>query len=231
MRVDKQPAVLLHARRYRETSLLLDWFTRDFGRVAVVARNSNRKGAGAPSPFSGYQIGWAGRSSLATMSQCDLIEHRWLSGDAATVGLYVNELLMRLLPERDAHPSVFALYWQIVSLLTQTARGAELERLLRGFELHLLEVLGYALELSRDADTGEPVVPDRHYVFDVDHGLRRQVGEPTEDSYRGSMLLALGAGEAPDIESRRAAKRLLRQALAPLLAGKPLNTPTFLGPR
>lgn len=231
MRVEKQPAVLLHARRYRETSLLLDWFTRDYGRVAAVARSSSRKGASAPTPFSGYQIGWVGRSTLVTVSQCDLIEHRWLTGDAASVGLYVNELLMRLMPERDSHASVFALYWQIVSLLTEVSRGAELERLLRGFELHLLDVLGYGLELGSEADTGEAVLPDRHYYFDAQSGLRRGEGEPTEDAYRGSMLLALSEGDSPDIDSRRAAKRLLRCALAPLLAGKPLNTPTFLGPR
>lgn len=210
---------------------MLDWFTKDFGRLTTVARSNAKKGASAPSSFCAYQIGWSGRSSLATMTQCELVEHRWLTGEAATVGLYVNELLIRLLPERDAQPGVFALYWQIVSLLTEVARGAELERLLRGFELHLLEVLGYALDLAREADSETPIRSEFNYYFDVERGLRRSNGELSEDVYAGTMLLALRDGESLSVDDRRAAKRLLRCALAPLLAGKPLNTPSFLGSR
>lgn len=220
-----QPAVVLHSRPYREHSLIIDWLTPGAGRVATVYKGARQRRRSAPHPFSSYQIRWSGRSNLATLVDVESQKHRWLMGDAAVVGLYANELLIRLLAERDAHPRLFHAYVELIDLLTVAAKGAGVEQALRRFERVLLAEIGYGLELDRDAHSGEPVCAERRYAFDPEIGFTACAGGGSTEaqSFAGRVLLALAADDVLAGADRRDAKRLMRAALAPHLAGRPLR--------
>lgn len=221
--------MVLHSRPYRESSLIIEWLTPGTGRVATVFKGARQRRRPAPVAFNSYQIRWAGRSALATLTDFEADTHRWLAGDAAVVGLYANELLMRLLAERDAHPRVFDAYLALVDVLTDSARGARVEQALRVFELTLLADIGYALELTHDASSGAEVRPDGRYRFDAEHGFAELGDErDTTDAFDGRLLLALANSQLLDGADRSESKRLMRLALAPHLSGRPLRATELL---
>lgn len=136
-------------------------------------------------------------------------------------GFYVNELLMRLLARNDPHDALFAFYQ---SALAALAEAADLETVLRQFELRLLEELGYGVTLDRTALEGVPVSSDLSYAYDPEHGVRAAEACEGGTLISGATLLALAAGEALEPGQRREARTLLRAALAPHLGDKPLQS-------
>src|SRR5437899_2271040 len=106
MRVEGQPAFILHGRPYRETSLLLECLTRDHGRVGLVARGVRRERARIPrallQPLTPIQLGWTGSGELGTLVQVDAVAAGFdLHGDALLCALYLNELVLRLVTRAD----------------------------------------------------------------------------------------------------------------------------------
>jgi len=225
MRITLQPAVVLHRRPYRDTSLLVEALTRDHGRIGLVGRGmrgaSNRR-RGLLRPFLPVLLSWSGTGDLYTLTGAeetgqalDPPPRRLLSG------LYLNELLYRLLTRHDPQPELFQRY---LAALAALASGLDEETVLRVFEKYLLAILGYGLLLDREADDGFPIDPHRGYHYALDHGPRR---EPLADSLpiAGRSLLAL-ADEVDliDPEIRREVKRLTRAAIARQLDGRTLQT-------
>ena len=213
-------AFVLHTRPFRESSRIASFFTRDAGVLSAVvrgARGRGKKGA-AIQPFSLLQIGWTGRSDLKTLTGSEPVESRFLQGNALYVGLYLNELLVRLMHEHEPHRAVFDRYHYVVSRL---AAGAEAEALLRVFEFGLLEDLGYGFIIDRDALSGEVVDPACDYSFDPEEGMTPAVSG-REPCFPGSHLIAIAAGDFSDAAIRLSAKLLARQALAPHLGARPL---------
>ena len=225
-RVDLNPAYVLHARAYRETSQILEVFTADHGRVGLIARGARRpKSAfrGLLNPFQPLRLSWSGRGELATLRAADLggIAPD-LSGDRVMAGFYVNELLMKLLGRSDPHPELFAHY---ISLIAGIGRGELLEPLLRRFELQLLSELGYELNLDKDAATHQPLQPDQSYEFRVEEGaVPVSTGGPAGLVFSGATLLAIGRMEFADENYLRDAKRLLRSVLNHHLGDRGLQT-------
>lgn len=226
VRIERQPAFVLHARPYRESSLLLELLTRDHGRVGAVARSAraSRKGLGSVlQPFQSLLVSWAGRGELKTLTAAE----RWhplppVSGERLFSALYLNELLLRALAPQDPHPPIYEAY---AALLPGLADAPEIESLLRGFELGLLRELGYALDLCFEADTGEVLEPQGSYVFDPGSGFLRLRGTDTaEDAYPGWALAAIAGADYGDPRTRALAKRLLREALVPVLGERPLRS-------
>ena len=219
-RVQLEPAHLLSVRAYRETSALLEAFTPDHGRLGLVARGvrgPKSKLRGLLQPFQPLLLSWSEQGELGTLGGAEAGGPAvGLAGEAVFSGWYLNELLLRLLPRRDAHPALYEAY---ARTLTALAAG-EGARCLRVFELHLLSGLGYGLELPED------VTPDRWYGYDPEAGLR--VAEPGPDSYCGASLKALADETLETEESLRDARRLMREALAPHLGGRALRTPELL---
>ncbi|MGH8121344.1 MAG: DNA repair protein RecO, partial [Rudaea sp.] len=124
MRVEQQPAFILHARAYRETSLLLECLTRDHGRVGLVARGVRRERARTPrallQPLTPLQLGWSGRGEIATLIQIDAAGSAFdLRGDALLCALYLNELVQRLTPRQDGHAGLFADYMETLARITR----------------------------------------------------------------------------------------------------------------
>lgn len=228
MRVDSEPAFVLHTRPYRETSQLVDLFSRHHGRFRVVARsprhtkNSTRN----LSPFTPLLVGWSGKSDLKTLVSAEQSgASLMLAGERLYSGFYLNELLLRLLAEHDPHEWIFDCYLEI---MTKLVDGDPVEPALRQFEIYLLSDLGYGLVLDADAESGKPVVPDQWYWFDPTVGLvaRHFVsgGRRAPNWFQGTELLAIHHGNDSTPSVGQSKKRLMRLALEPHLGGKPLRS-------
>ncbi len=220
-----QPSYILHTRPYRDTSLLLEIFSRDHGRINAVARSAR----GPKSRFKGMLqqfvplvLSWQGRTELMNLTVAESygISH-YLTGEALLCGIYLNELLMRLLHRHDAHPGLFAAYQQALIGLQQQQQQITL----RLFEKRLLIELGYALQLDKDASTGMDIMLEQYYYFDPIQGLISCANHASKKNiFRGESLLALHYEELTDREHLRDAKRLLRLAVMSLLDNKPLKS-------
>jgi len=227
-KVDGQPAFVLHTYPFRETSLIVEAFTRDYGRMALLARGARRPRAAIRGLLMGFQpleIGWAGKGEVLTLMKAE-----WqggqplLSGQALFCGYYLNELLMHLLPREDAHERLFAGYAEMLRRLAVDPAGKVHEADLRAFEKALLQELGYGLTLSTDS-MGRAVVPDAWYSYRIEEGPVR-IDDPRQapSPIRGKALLDLAADDFSDPRSRQEAKQLMRALMGYYLSGKELET-------
>jgi DNA repair protein RecO (recombination protein O) len=227
-KVDSQPAYVLHANPFRETSLIVEVFSRDFGRVALLARGARRPRSairGLMMAFQPLEISWSGKGEVL-----NLMKAEWqggqplLVGDALFCGYYLNELLMNLLPREDAHEQLFASYAQMLGRLAADPSGRVREADLRCFEKALLQELGYGLTLNHDSD-GQLIDPDTFYSYRMEQGpVRLEHAEASAQVVKGKTLLDLEADDFSDPRSRREAKALMRTLMAYYLAGKELET-------
>ena len=226
MRVNLQPGYVIHSRPYGDSSALLDVFTPEFGRVGLVAkgaRKQTRKGskAGLLQPFIPLLLSFSGGNELKTLRTVESAPGRVeLAGDRLFSGLYVNELLVRLLHRDDPYPRLFAAYNDTVQ---QLARLQKIDVGLRLFEMRLLEELGYRLELTVEGVTGLPVIPDAYYHYQPGVGLVRRHAVGSSDDLPGTDLLAMARGEIGG-HVRQTARTLMREALAAHLGEEPLKS-------
>lgn len=232
MRVQLEECRVLHTRPYRDSSLIVELFSRQRGRVAAVARGARGSRSRGGSRASLLQLfrpllcSWSGRSDLKTLAAVepapDAAQAAALTGERMYSGLYVNELLVRLLHHEDPHPRLYDYYTEVLARLGE---GAPQDLSLRAFEFRLLEELGYGFDLATDGLSGEPVRAGDWYSFDREHGLVTAGLEVREEipRYSGTELLQISRGDF-DEDARRCAKRLMREALACHLGGKPLKS-------
>jgi DNA repair protein RecO (recombination protein O) len=224
MRIEQQPAYVLHARAYRETSMLLECLTRDHGRIGVVARGVRRERAQLQraqlEPFQLIALDMVLRGEMATLRTAEPsgVPIR-LQGDAGLAGLYLNELVVRLTGRQDPQPELFDAY---ALALRRLAANEALAWTLRRFERDMLEAIGYALQLEFDADHGEPLDPELSYRYVVENGpVLARAGE--SQAIRGRDLLALAADQAPDPAGMSALRRLMREVIGFHLGGGQLR--------
>ena len=230
-RVEAQPAFVLHARAWREASMLLDVLSRDHGRVGLVARGVRGARSRTPrsllQPFAPLQLGWSGRGELATLNAAETAGSALpLAGEALLCALYLNELIVRLVPRNDPHPDTFAAY---LDTLARLAQGHPPAWTLRRFERDLLGHLGYGLLLDVQADTGEPIEALGEYAYFLEQGPVRWRGVGDGLKLRGAALLALARDEEPDVSDMPSLRRLLRALIAQRLDGGQLNAWSLLG--
>lgn len=227
-RVDHQPAFLLHSYAWRETSLVIEMFTRDFGRVALVARGAKRPTShfrGVLTAFCPLLISWSGRNEIKT-----LVRAEWcgglapLRGDGLLAGFYLSELLVRMLARGDAHERLFAAYGQALGELARADRPAGV---LRAFEVALLRETGFLPALDRCTD-GAPIDPCARYRIESTRGLMRSDGDDGELCIHGATALAMARGEFADARVASESKAALRQMIRYHLDGRPLNTRRIL---
>ena len=213
---------ILHSRPYRETSYLQKVITREHGLVSLVHRGA-RRGRSRPQPFNLLQLSWSGRTDLKTLKTVEMLESRVLVGKTLYIGFYLNEVLVRVMPDAEPSATVFDRYHHLLTRVVQP--DADEEVLLRSFEFALLEDMGYGFALDVDGLSGRPLRADGLYRFDVQQGLLAADADGERGAanlYPGRDLLAMAAMDYSTDSVRTCAKRLMREALVPLLGSKPL---------
>lgn len=225
--MDLQPAYVLHTRRFRESSLIVELITRDHGRMGVLARGAlgGRGGRRALlQAFVPLLLDWRGRGELPVLADCEAADRpRTLVGRALYCGLYVNELVLVLCERADPHSELFPAYVHCIDQLAGAGDdNRRLEPALRRFEMRLLDELGMGLQLETDAE-GQAIDPLRRYHYRFDAGPA-PVGEGADDSCHGETLLALARGEFTSDRQRREARQLLRRVIDRHLGGRRLRT-------
>ena len=218
-RVDDLTAVILRRREWRNTSLILDVFTRQQGCLGMVARGARKSRARADyEPFVLLSLGYSGDGDLKTLTT---IEGCPLGVDAANYSmlLYVNELILNLLPRQEPAPEIFDAY---LGLLKQ-ARNRLGEPELRGFEMLLMRALGYLPDLTVDADSGLPITPERCYRFILGNGFVTCNVED-DDAVAGELVLAWQRQDYREPRVRLLARSIMRAMIDFNLHGKTLKS-------
>lgn len=224
-RVEQARASILHQRPYRETSLLLEVFTRDHGRIGLVANGARRPKSRLRAllqPMQELSLSWHLKGDLGGLRGAESLSLPLrLQGDALYAGFYMNELLLRLCVRGDPHPDLYDCYRSALLALAQTDEPGIVLRL---FERDLLEAIGYGLQLGIEAETGQPIQAQSTYSFDVQSGAKQLSGSAADTGFSGAALLALQSGDLQNPQHRAQAKRILQSALNRLLDNKPLRT-------
>jgi DNA repair protein RecO (recombination protein O) len=224
-RVQQQPGFVLHHRPFRDTSQILDILTRDHGRIAVVARGSRgskSRLAGVLRPFLPLRVSWVAKSDLGTLTGAEAAgAPGQLHGDALLSAYYVNELMLNFLHRDDSQPEIFALYDEVITAL---ARDKDMAATLRGFELELLGLLGYAISLDHEAGSHDTLDPDQSYDYRLEQGPVPVDRDDGPLVFPGSVLLEIAARRFDDADVVRAAGRLLREVIDYHLGGKELQS-------
>jgi len=230
-RVDGQAAYVLHTYPYSETSLIVEAFSREVGRVALIARGARRpKSAvrGQLMAFQPLELSWFGAGEMHTLAKLEWVGGQpLLQADALLLGYYMNELLLKLLPREDAHPALYDAYTEAVRAL---AFGEPSQASLRRFEISLLKELGYGLTLDFEANSGEPVTAEKNYAWAIERGPVEVIYSTSErlDSdvpiFSGRTLLAMAQDDFFESETLAQAKQLMRLLINHYLGGQVLSS-------
>jgi DNA repair protein RecO (recombination protein O) len=228
-RVANQPGFVLHSYPYKETSLIVDVFSRDYGRVALMAKGAKRPHSqlrGALQTFQPLSIAWSGKSEMRTLTAAE-----WIGGmlplekSALLCGFYLNELLVKLLARDDPHPTLFNHY---IATLNQLAHDEPAPIVLRKFERALLKETGVANDFTQCSVTGKAVEMEQAYVVDPERGPRPARPADVWPRVLGKTLLDMEKEDYSDNITQSQSKFLMRFLLGHHLGGLQLNTRQIL---
>lgn len=219
-----QRAFVLHTRTYSETSLLVDLFVENAGKITVLAKGARRKKSslkGILQPFTPIIVQYSGMGEIKTLRQVEGIA---LTLPLFSVSLYsafyLNELLHRVLVPEVGVPTLFEHY---LKSLQQLAQQVPAENVLRSFELALLESLGYHIDFFHCSATGDEIIESMYYQYQSEKGFISSLLE-NSTSFTGKEVLALGYRHFSDEDTLKAAKRFTRMALKPYVGSKPFKS-------
>ena len=242
-------AYVLHSYPYRETSLILQVWTEKHGRIGLVAKGAKRPKSPARSvlvPFQPLVVSWFGRGELRTLKSSEASAPATpLGGQSLMSAFYLNELLLKLTHRDDPHERLFVAYDAAITELREISKkGAtyhfsvseaepqrNIEPVLRRFELQMLQELGYAVELAREAGTRAPIAAEREYWYVVERGpVPAGEGEtpPNTVRLRGLTLIDLERGRFEDAATVAQSKQLMRLLINHSLDGQELATRTLM---
>ncbi len=227
MRVELQPAYILHTRPFRDTSLLLDCFSKSYGRMTLVA-----KGARSPKqrqrhllqPFIPLLLSWQGKSDLKTLIAVESHGAAFdLKNNYLYSGFYINELLIYLLAQHDVATDIYEIYEQLLSELNQQG---DLEVSLRIFEFSFLSLLGYEIDFKCEGVEGKAIAPHHYYAFinEVGFVLVDDCPDNKPSNYSGEQLLLIAQNNYEDPLTRKVAKHIARTALSFHLQGREIKS-------
>ena len=224
MLTELQPAFVLHRRPFRNTSLLREAFTKEQGRIGLVARGASRPQArwrALLQPFSPILLAWRDGAELATLRTAEENGQPYAIPAARLLsGFYLNELLLHLLTRYDPYTKLFDAY---LLALHGLATASSEEPVLRRFEKNLLDELGYGLQLTVDSVSGESIRSERRYHYEPQFGLRQAIGTSSYWTISGHALLALHADQLSEPQVLKEVKALMRVAIGAYLQ-KPLRS-------
>lgn len=221
------PAFILRRNAYRDTSLLLDMFSREAGKITCVAKFTKGKGIrarGMLEPFRLLEANWVGRGEVFTLFHADETHRYALKGIGLIRAIYANELLLRALWRDQPQPELFDHYQRTLTRLLVPADLLALPL----FELDVLAAAGYVLNLWHDDAGGHDILPLARYRFRPDHGLYPDAGEGKGVPVPGSLLIALREPETMNAGQCRELRQLLDHLIQMLLNGKTLNARQLL---
>ncbi|MCW8873380.1 DNA repair protein RecO [Pseudomonadota bacterium] len=226
MRAQLEPSFILHSRPYHESSVLLEAFSREHGRIGLVARGAR----GARSrwknmlqPFRPLLLSWTQRGELGTLTDADQVAAPpALAGEPLFCALYGNELLVRFLQRSDPHAGLFDQYRR---MLAELADGRAAQPILRLFEYHVLSAAGFGLQLEHDSVSGQEIRPDAWYLYQPESGpvLRGRENGPADELVSGAALLALKSGVIGE-QHLRELKNLMRKLIRYYLGDRVINS-------
>ncbi|HEY0561697.1 MAG TPA: DNA repair protein RecO [Methylophilus sp.] len=234
LRQDNQAVYVLHTYPFKETSLVVELFSQQFGRVAAVAKGARRPRSAMRGMLQSFQLlsgTWSGKNELKTLHSLD-----WsagltlLKGEALMCGFYMNELLLRLLPREDAHETLFAYYVATLQELAQIqtkVNSASLAIILRRFELTLLQEMGYAVPLLED-ENGVAIEADKLYRYEAEYGACALAATKNGVQLNGKTLLSMAQDSYLEPQTQQQSKLLMRYLLQHYLGDKPLHTRQLL---
>ena len=223
-----QPVYVLHSYPFKETSLVVELFSKEFGRIAAVAKGARRPHSAMRGMLQSFQMldgAWSGKNELKTLHSLD-----WsagltlLKGEVLMCGFYMNELLLRLLPREDAHESLFAYYQATLKTL---AESQNLAITLRRFELKLLQEMGYAVPLLQD-ENDMAIEAEKNYRYEAEYGACEFGATKNGIQLSGKTMLDMGRDDYADSITQSQSKQLMRYLLAHYLGDKPLHTRQLL---
>lgn len=231
-RIDGQIAYILHSYPYSESSLILDVFSRDYGRLPLLARGARRPRSalrGVLQAFQPLELGWFGGGEVRTLAKAEWLGGiPLLGGTALMLGYYLNELLLKLLVREDPHGVLFESYAATLQALSQGEAGSESDAAnLRRFEKTLLRELGYGLVLEREVVADEAVLPDMNYHYLIERGPIKadaMADGGQQHTISGKTLLDLARDDYADPRTLAESKALMRMLINHHLAGQALQS-------
>ncbi|CAC9645675.1 DNA recombination and repair protein RecO [uncultured Gammaproteobacteria bacterium] len=220
-KIDLTPAFLIHRRAFKDSSLLLDFFTQEHGKIRLVGRGL-RKSKTPLQMFQHMKISFAGKGELKTLTTWEADdEPRNLQGETLILGIYINELVSRLLQEQDPHAVLFDAYKAFISQIAKLEQQARYWSL-RLFENNLLSELGYGYDLENDIH-GDDIAQGAYYQYQSQSGfVRSDIGKISGNTIQ--LMLAKDVLNMPDVEQLKLCRNLNRERLQPLLGNKPLQS-------
>lgn len=224
MKVQLQQAYCIHSRKYRESSQIVEMLTPDHGLVPCVRRGSKKKNASLGFLFTPLLISWSGKGDLFTLTHVETTDAKKITlPNLYIIGMYLNELIFRLVPKSSPSKEIFNLYQNVISALDE---GDRQEKLLRLFEVELLSLLGHGLSLDKEVDHQTPIKESCTYRYDVGLGAAKVTTHESTvwNVIKGATLLGLQAPLGMDSACLAEAKQLMRGVINWHLAHRPLRS-------
>ncbi len=225
MRISNERCYVLHSIPFSETSLVVYLFSRNYGRINILAKGARRAKSqfrGKIRPFAESQASWKGRGSVPTLVS---FENKWSAVPFAKgvfyCHSYVNELISRLVPHRDPCLPLYDEYHETIQSLAE--KGADQFSILRIFETNLLRELGYGLALETEDDHKTAICADQHYIYNLGAGACRSDAAHAE-AISGRTLIAIQTGIFDSIEVKQQSRALLTRALEHHLEGRKISS-------
>lgn len=236
MRVHQQQAYILLNRPYTETSWIVEVFSKDFGRLALMAKGARRIKShlkGILLPFQPVLLSWSGKGEIPTLTSAEidqsmfnLIEHE-LRGDALVCGFYCNELIANLLHRHDPHKQLFNDYHHAIMALNNASEDDNLSEALRDFEQKLMKEIGYEVSFEFEADSKTPIDSAGHYRFQASQGFLR-VGSNQAGAITGDVILNMVNKSS---SNSSLGKHLMRDILSQTLGSKKIVSRELFYPK
>jgi DNA repair protein RecO (recombination protein O) len=223
MRIHQEDSFVLRTTPFSESSLIVDVFTRNYGRINLLAKGARRiksRFRGTIRSFQLLQASWSGKGNVPTLtgltSNAQYVE---IGGERLYCSFYMNELIMRLLQARDPHPDLFDAYYIALERLAEPSNEFHS---LRVFEKILLQEIGYALVLDTEADRKTPLSRNKFYLYDFNAGPLPANKEDT-GAVTGETLFAIAQEKFLSNQVKSESRKLLGRAVANYLDGKALH--------
>ena len=221
-KINLHPAFILHHRPYRNTSLIIDVLTREHGRISLVAKGAKQAKSpwrGCLLPFQLLSLSWVKKTDLGTLTHAEITAtSENLNGEAMYAAMYVNELLTRLVHKGDQTTEIFQHYVQTIEDLA----AKSIAPVLRVFEFHLLQSLGFEIQLDVD-EHQHPIEAEIRYKYIPEHGFVIS-NEKNVYLFEGKHILAFAQEKFDTQDVLQSAQRLMQAALKKRLGDEPLKS-------